>query len=396
MSLGRYRSRLSVKGLGTLEVREVDPVVDAAFSDVGYIGDQGTEVGDVFEVVPYKDERGNMIDVLDANAITKISTKMMQTSSDEMNLIKNATGKLYAIRYSGMSNPTTFHYFCIESGRIVPMLPRGYHAGKQLLDFVAYGLKQDPTTYDIPEFYLLQTGMRINPSSLSFWISPRHGYTAETAKILDVSGFARHGTLNSDYTTIWQGPLSTPDRFLRFDGVNDECDFGDVCDDDGVSDFLIDGWFRVQKANGNAVVLVDKIGRVDVVVAGWGMYRGADNTIYFRLAKTAGGGAYVEVQSAATVLQNVWTHIAVAIDRNGNGQIYINGVASGVAVDVSAITTAANAISLKVANRATIPAFSQIDADDLRIQFYGAGNLPSDIASICLGYYTAEKGDHGL
>ena len=52
-------------------------------------------------------------------------------------------------------------------------------------------------------------------------------------------------------------------------------------------------------------------------------------------------GAFETVSSATNVVGN-FCHVLIFVDRSGSGQVYINGVASGAPVNVSAIATNAN------------------------------------------------------
>jgi len=197
------------------------------------------------------------------------------------------------------------------------------------------------------------------------------------------------GTLNSDYAAIWQ--QGTPAEFLRFDGTNDELNFGDVLDDDASADFVIECWVRVQGADASLQEIFAKKSAYGDNTAGYALVRTTGNKIAF---KVAGGASNAEVVTSASLLQNVWKHVAVTIDRNGNMQTYLNGVADGTPVSVSAIPTAQNALNLYAGRDGTN--YGQVDTGDVRVFTFGAGGLPSDIATTLLDHYNAEKSFYGL
>lgn len=389
MALGKYRTRFASKGLGNLEVREVSPSAGTEFLNAGWLGEQGTEIGEVYEQELHRDETGSVANVDNHSRLTTLSTNLKQIGIDEMNLIRNAVGKVHALRYSGMVNPSLFQYYCIEQGKINPSMARGFKPGKNPLPFRAVALRQDDASFVIPELYVAETNGRIRTENLQLWVSPRHGYTSETAKVLDISGWARHGTLNSDFAAIWQ-QTTNPAEFLRFDGVNDECDFGDILDDDGVSDFLIEVWLRVQAADGTSLPVLCKKNAFNGSAAGFSIFRFSNNAVFFQLDS---GAASVNL-SVNSATQNLWKHFAIAIDRNGLGTPYMNGV-PGSASSVAAIGNAQNALSLFF-GRDGSGARGQVDKGDVRFYKFGAGGLPSDIAAIISRHFEAERAYYGV
>lgn len=385
MSNIKSRDRFSVKGLGNLTVREVLPAPGTTYDYLSYL-DQ-TDFKDLVEMEIIPDETGSTQQVLEKSQAVMVEPQLLQTGIDEINFIKGASGKKHSFRYFGLANPSMFQYYCIEDGVVAPKVEEKFDGkSRRILPMQVIVRKQDNSIFDTPEYYLAEAKDRLYLDNLQLWISPRHGYTAATSKVLDLSGFARHGDLNSDFATVWQGPGTTPDRFLRFDGVNDVLDFGDVCDDDGVSDRLFEGWFRIQEANGVAANLLIKKAGSAPTNPGFRLYRHTDNTILFDLHD---GANAAQIVSAATVLQNVWKYIAVALDRNGNGQISLNGVASGAAVSVAGVGSAANASNLVGARFVTD--YDQIDLGDLRVHNYGAGGLPANIAAMIASHFAAER-----
>ena len=385
--LGRDRNRIFVKGLGVCAVREVWPTPAAEFVPLGYLDMSRLNDAKTREII--KGENGATLNALTQEESVEFITNLLQTSIDEIDFKRNAPEKIYAVQYYGPASADVFQYYCVES-KIDGNVPLEFTRGKRFLPMSAIALDiSDEKGYTIPLYYLYQGAKVIAVDKLGLWIDARLGHNVATSRVLDISGFSRHGLLNSDYASIWQ--TGTPARFLRFDGVNDQLDFGDILDDDGVGDFVIEIWFKTPAADASLQEVLSKKSLVSDNSAGFAISRKADNTIAFRLGS---GSASVEVANATTTLQNVLRHFAVAVDRNGNATPYLNGVADGAPASVAAIGSGTNALSLYVGRDGTN--FGQIDFDSIRIHQYGAGGLPSDIATIIQRHYNAEKAFHAL
>jgi hypothetical protein len=384
MALKKDRTRTSVRGLGDIEVRQTEPSAAAAFDNVGYLDGAGTDIVDEVTMEEINDEGGNLINVLEKSQKVTLATLLSQTSIDEVNLIKGAKGKVFAMRYFGRPSPSRFQYFCFEQIRINPSTVLKYNSEKRTLPLRAWSIKQDYTLVDIPVYYMAETMGEIRIKDLALWVNPRLAINAGTANILDISGFARHGVATAGFATMW-GTAG----FLRFGGATDAVDFGNVLNDDGTSDFMIETWVRVQGADGT---LQEVAAKKDATAnsAGFALYRSAANKMQFILGS---GTANASLSSTGTVMQNVWKHVAVAVDRNGSATIYINGVADGN-LSVASIGTGTNALSLFLGRDNTN--FGQVDIDAVRVYSFGAGNLPADIASIISKHFTAERGYYGV
>jgi hypothetical protein len=383
--IGYNRRRIFVKGLGNFEVRQTDPTVETAFSNVGF--HESTEISDLFGSEDQMDETGILVDIPVQTRTVKGVTQLMQSSKDEIDLIRNATAKLYAVRFHGLAGTGFWQFFSFPESRINPSLPLGYAVGKRLLP-LSWGTFNQQLAFPIPEYYLVERADVMDLSGLQIWVDARAQLNVNTTKILDVSGFERHGTVSADFATIWQ--LVSGVAFLRFDGTNDEVSFGDVLDDDAVTDFVIEKWFRVQGADATVQEIMAK--KLDLTTngAGFGLFRNGTNKFSFKISD---GTANVTIASAANVLQNVWKKGAVTVDRNGNAQLYLNGVADGTPTSVAAILTAANAENLYLGRDGTN--FGQTDGGGFRIHRYPSG-LPSNIATILLNHFNAEKGYYGI
>lgn len=387
MALGKYRTRFSSKGLGNLEVREVSPSAGTEFLNAGWLGEQGTEIGEVYEQELHRDETGSVANVDNHSRLTTLSTNLKQISIDEMNLIRNAVGKVHALRYSGMVNPSLFQYYCIEQGKINPSMARGFKPGKNPLPFRAVALRQDDSSFVIPELYVAETNGRIRTENLQIWVSPRHGYTSETAKLLDISGWARHGTLNSDFAAIWQ-QTTNPAEFLRFDGVNDVCDLGNV--GIGFNDCIIEFWVRPQAADATTIYLTGKSNAGSG--AGFEISRFSNNLLRLYIND---GVDTVILSSADGILQNTWKHVALVIRRSGGNALwFINAIQSGAGSSLAAIGSIIVSDPLIFGKVGSI--CGQSDFGDYRIYDFGVGGMPADFTTIISNHYNAEKAFYGL
>jgi len=386
--MAKNRREINVKGLGNLQVRETNPSAAAEPTDLGFLG--GTTFEDVYDMEEIKDEKGALIDVKERGQSVSVASSLLQSSKTAIDIMKAAAGKIHAARYFGEENNNVFKWFALNQIRIIPGIKLDFKPGTRTIPIMLKSLKQGELAYDVPLYHLIEVAGLMYLSGLKFWVSPRNGENLESARLLDASFYNQRGLITSDYTTIWQ--QGTPANFLRFDGVNDAVDFGDILDDDGTTDFYFEIWARVQAADGTAQELMAKKSLSAGNTAGWSIYRNASNQIVFTIGS---GSAAANVVSAGTLLQNIWKKIGVSVDRNGNGQVYLNGVASGSPVAVSAIGTGTNAGSLYLGRDGTN--FGQVDLSDARIYTFVAGSLPTDIgATIEPAHYAAEKTFHGL
>lgn len=385
MALGKNRSRIYTKGPGKCEVRRVEPTEATAFESVGYI--DSTAFNDEYAVEDFHDETGDLVNVVERSRTVSGVIQLMQTAKDELDLVSGAAQKVYSLRSSGLIGTGAWVYHCIDYANINPSIPLNYEVGKRLLPLQFKALVDKAQSYVVPPYYRIHADAEIRTENLVLWVEPRIDLNTGTVMILDVSGWQNHGTVYAaaDVATIW-GQTD----ILRFDGTNDYVDFGDNCDLDADDDFLIEVWARIPAADGTAQEILSKKNAADAI-AGFSVVRNASNVIVVELAD---GTDHPEVTGSGTMLQNVWKHIAVHGDRDGNAQIYLNGAADGSPVDISAVGDMGNAISLYIARLGS--AYGQVDVGGVRLYNFGASGLPSDIATIVDRHYDAQKAIYGL
>lgn len=385
MGLQVSRKRLSVRGLGGLDLRMIDPTVWPAYLSVGWHESSKLEYLATMEEL--EDETGVLVDVLRKNIKTHFTSQLMQTSIDEIALIRDAGDSVFNVRFYGQPNPTTWQYYCLEQAKIAVKIPLDFKVGKRLLPLELYAMDaSNAYGFSVPPFFLSERSQALSVLGLQFWFDPRDMLDVGTVYLIDVSGFQNHGTLAA--AGSWQA--SGLVEFLRFNGSSDFADFGAGVALDNVNDALLEAWVRVQVANGNVVTFIGKKGDT-TNGAGWLLGRDASNRAIFTIAD---GGANVSVVSTATLLQNAWHHVACQVDRNGNGQMYVDGAVSGAAVSVAAIGASTGTSTFRFAR--TGSTYYQTDLGGVRVALYGAGGIPANIATIVANHFAAERGYYGV
>jgi hypothetical protein len=386
MGLTRDRTRIYVKGLGNLQVRQIEPTAATVFSSVGYLkSTQFTDDVTSEEIIP---ETGELINVLAKQRVVKGVAQLQQSGLDELGLLINAGGQVHAIRYFGSPAPSVaFQFFCFEQARIKPGLTLNYQPGERLLPMEYSCLKQDSLGYDVPEYYVAQVGDPFYPDDLSLWMDARWGYNVATTRLLDISGFGNHGLLDS--TGLWQ--VSAAPYFMRFNGTANQCDLGNVLNGDTNTSFVVEAWVRFPGTNGVQEEILAKKTVAIGNTAGFALYRNTSNQLVFVIGS---GSANVPVTSTTTALQNVWRHVAVVVSRAGSAQIYVNGNAEGSA-SVAALGTETNALSLFLGRDGTN--FGQVDLGGVRIHRWPGGTgLGANATAMPAAHYAAEKAYYGL
>ncbi len=231
----------------------------------------------------------------------------------------------------------------------------------------------------------------VRQENLVFSIIPYLGNFGQTTKLYDASDNRISGSLFNGPT--WGTAPDGVNAKVVFDGVNDYASFGDVLDDDGVSDLLIEMWVRVTASNGTKAIFMAKKPGVLSSSLGFGICRDStDNLVKFDIAD---GTNRATASSASTLLQNIWKHVAISIDRNGNIVIYMNGVA-GTGVSCATVASVTNASNMTLARDSNGTEFGAVEYGAFRVYNFGAGNIPANISTIIADHYNAEKAIFGL
>jgi hypothetical protein len=390
MGLQRDRTREGVKGLANLWVRELSPNLETAYTDIGWLSEDGTTIDPQAQVIEHKDEGGNLSKISVGETSHKFSTFLAQVGQDEIDFIKNSALKTHSLRYYGMMNPWRFQYKCAELAQIVPYIPRTWKAGKQNLPLTAFFLKQDNSVFDTPEYYDAETFGPMYLDKNVLWISPRRLWNDATSRILDISGFANHGVLSQTsggIAGIWQ-TATTPIRFLRFGGADGMADFGNVCDPT-VNSWALDFWVRIEASDGTLVPLITKAASSSSV--GFWIERGADNKIY---AHISDGSTAKSVASYHTVTQGVWTHVFVSynIIADNYMKLVTNGdVTNQTQVAIGSQSSLTNTVHLYIGRGGAT--YGQADFGDARFHI---SSTDISLAYMAPAHYAAERSIYGV
>ena len=149
----------------------------------------------------------------------------------------------------------------------------------------------------------------------------------------DIAGIQAEGWTIGGAPTVEVNPFS---RGMRFDGTNDWIIIPDSYElrfDSGAQDFSLVAMVMLPDASGSHLVFDKR----DADDDGWRLIVSANQAL--------GSINAIDVASAAgAVANNTWTLIGFSVDRSGDGQIYINGLASGAAVAIggAAMATTSN------------------------------------------------------
>jgi len=391
MSLRKDRQRIFTRGLGKMSVREIEPSESTIYVDIGYLG--GTVLTQEFVTEDLVTEDGYVFNSLAHSENCQLTTNLQQTSIHEINLIRNADARVYSVRYDGALNPERnyYQYYCMEQAKIIANLQRNFETGLKPLSLTVKAIKKDYTLYHIPLFYLIEARRELSIDKCNLWIDAKQDLNLNTIYCLDHSGFARHGIFTQP--SFWGFDTGLSLRYIAFTTAGtDYMNLGNVLNDSTGIDFGIECWLYITGANNSQQIFLHKKQVITDNTAGFALYRNATNKIVFRLSSGSGSA---EIVSSNSVMQNTWTHVFVAINRNGNGQIYINGSADGSPVSVASIGSGSNSQNYIVGTSIS-GLNSAFRFTTLRHYIYGTGGLPLNIATIVSNHYNAERGYHGI
>jgi hypothetical protein len=198
----------------------------------------------------------------------------------------------------------------------------------------------------------------------------------------DISGNNRHGTLTN-------GPVWAVGQFgnaLDFDGTNDRyLDVGIVNPTGGgTSDWTISAWVQRLGGFGTRQGIIGTKSAGAGSSAGWnfGFHDGAEANLLFTVI--ANGASQINIVGATTVTDSNWHHVAVTLDRSGNGQPYLDGVADGSPTSISSFDgndiSSSNTAAIAARNVGSIQWEFIGRIDELRL--YDRALSPSEILSL--------------
>lgn len=190
----------------------------------------------------------------------------------------------------------------------------------------------------------------------------------------DASGNSYAGTITIGVTdedtvgncatssTAWgSGATGKFNSSLSFDGDDDYTQISDTANlrfDSASADFSVFAWLK-RAANGEMNI----ISKEDADNDGWRLQLTSGNAV--RCSVDA-----IDIDSTITITDTNWHHIGCTIDRDGNGQVYIDGKANGTATAISS-EIMANTSNMRIGTRSYTPT-NYLDGliDDVRIYNY--------------------------
>ncbi len=176
------------------------------------------------------------------------------------------------------------------------------------------------------------SGEERGPGPVAYWkFDEGYGQTAND------SAFSNNGTLgatsgveSSDPT--WQTEdMCVIGKCLKFDGVNDYVDDGDVLDM-GTNNWTISAWIKHPSTSSYSVIIDKRKNLSGDDGYGYWITSAGKLQSYFGAANT---NTYQTPSSSLTVADNNWHHVVTVYNRSGLMQQYIDGVADG-SVSISA------------------------------------------------------------
>ncbi|MEW5799963.1 MAG: LamG domain-containing protein [Bacteroidota bacterium] len=229
----------------------------------------------------------------------------------------------------------------------------------------------------------------IRQEDLVFAFLPYLGNFGQTGKVYEASDNRLSVFYFADVPKWNNAPLAGY-YSIGFNGVNDYINFGNILSPNAVDDFLVEAWVKVFAADGGGVYLFGNKTSYGNPTPGWLFYRTNGNAFGFNL----GDGTNQYAPTGGSVLQNVWKHLAVAIDRDGNGILYIDGQQ----VQSSSVASIGNSSTTNnfYIGRSVSGVYGNLDIGAIRYYNFGAGKLPSNIGTIVASHFNAEKAIFGL
>lgn len=137
----------------------------------------------------------------------------------------------------------------------------------------------------------------------------------------------------------------------EFDGVNSYVlvPYDKSFQFENSTDFTITMWVKWKEGDGDYILGTRKGGATRV---GYNFETGIganSGKVYFHLVDDSdGGNTNLNYGSSTALTSGNWHHIAHVADRDGNGQIYIDGVADGVATAISTVENITSADNLYI------------------------------------------------
>jgi len=159
--MAKDRRQISVKGGGTLKVRQIDPTPNNTFTDLGFLGE--SKLTDAYNMIESKDDAGNYIDTKEAGEEVTFESSLLQTAKEQIDFMKNAKDQYFECYYPVLLNNGKYQEILIPVARIIPGEELEFKAGERRIKLTikalwpAAALTRNPTDYNsaIGEYYKL-------------------------------------------------------------------------------------------------------------------------------------------------------------------------------------------------------------------------------------------------
>ncbi len=190
-----------------------------------------------------------------------------------------------------------------------------------------------------------------------------------TSTIYDTSSNSNNGTLTSITESSWV--TGKHGSALDFDGSADYATVSDHSDlrfDSSTQDYTLEAWVKFPSTATGEDMIADKRDASD---DGWRFQTVNDGRVECSIDA-------IDIQSTSSVEDNNWHHVVCVIDRDGNGQIYIDGVPDGSPVAISS-EAMANTSSMTI-GKASYVSGAYCDGSIDHISIYNYARTPAQIA----------------
>lgn len=176
------RRRVNVKGGGYLQIREIDPTPATPFSTIGFISDG--ELIDEYTMVEAIDDSGNYIDHKAGGRKVTFKATLMQSSKDEIDLMRLAEGKYHEVYYKVTLNNGQIQEYVFPVCRLKPGAEMKFAAGTMRtipLEIYALApataLTRTPTAYNTVQWqpYVMTEGGAANNAPSDAGTVPQGG-----------------------------------------------------------------------------------------------------------------------------------------------------------------------------------------------------------------------------
>jgi hypothetical protein len=178
------------------------------------------------------------------------------------------------------------------------------------------------------------------------------GFWRLNGNATDSAPVPHNGTVNGTVTFAQAGPLSDGSTAALFDGATGYVNIADhATQNPGLGSYSYEAWVKRANTISASEFIVCKAAGAGVASGGGELFMNNLGGFTSRLNTT------IAVQSATGFADGAWHHVVVSMDRAANsGQMYVDGVASGAAVDLSAaaaINLSGSGLDLLIGKRPT-------------------------------------------